>query len=148
MVAGNALISPVEFMLLVVLRSIIAVGAHVSFSVILGYFYGISKFASEIYQREVLHHQHQFIEALHRVLHLKGSVLFHEQKMMEGVLFAMVLHGIYNSLLEFGYTTLALPMVGGMMLYVVYLLHQKNLLQSEGSINKRRFTNALEPAQT
>jgi RsiW-degrading membrane proteinase PrsW (M82 family) len=67
--------------------------------------------------------------------------IFHDQKMMEGVLLAMVLHGIYNSLLEFGYVSIALPMVGAMLFVVVGLLHHKNLLQKNGVLVKRRFVN-------
>ena len=140
-----SLLSGPEFMMLVVLRSLVSVGAHVSFSAILGYFYGVSKFASEIYQQEVLLHRHPVIEKLHQFLHLKGAVLFHEQKMMEGVILAMVLHGIYNSLLEFGYVAIALPMVGAMLLIVTFLLHQKSLLQQSGNLVKRRFENVVAP---
>lgn len=130
-----------EFMMLVGLRSLVSVGAHISFSAILGYFYGVAKFANTIYAQEVLEYRHPFIEKMHQLIHLKGAVLFHEQKMMEGVLLAMLLHGIYNSLLEFGYVSMALPMVGGMMFVVVGLLHHKKLLQKNGVLIKRRFRN-------
>ncbi len=136
-VGNTSLLSGTEFALLVVLRSLVSVAAHVSFSAILGYFYGVAKFSSDIYQHEVLEHRHRALEWLHRVLHLKGSVLFHEQKMMEGVLLAMVLHGVYNSLLEFGYVSLALPFVGLLLLTVIYLLHQKELLQQAGRLVRR-----------
>lgn len=129
-----------EFIMLVALRSFVSVGAHVSFSAILGYFYGVAKFANEIYQQEVLENRHPLIEKLHQLFHLKGEVLFHEQKMMEGVMLAMILHGIYNSLLEFGYVSLALPMVGFMVLVVIGLLHHKKVLQSSGVLVKRRFS--------
>ncbi len=139
---GNmSLFSAPEFMMLVVLRSIVSVGAHVSFSAILGYFYGMAKFAHTIYQQEVLERRHPIIEKMHQCLHLKGEVLFHEQKLMEGVLLAMVLHGVYNSLLEFGYVGLALPMVGLMLCIVVALLHHKKLLQKNGVLTQRRFEN-------
>lgn len=137
-IGDTSLLSGAEFAMLVVLRSLVSVGAHVSFSAILGYFYGVAKFSSEIYQQEVLQHRHRALEWLHRVLHLKGSVLFHEQKMMEGVLLAMVLHGVYNSLLEFGYVSLALLFVGFLLFLVVYLLHQKQLLQQAGSLVRRQ----------
>ena len=140
-ISQMSLFSWPQFMMLVALRSLISVGAHVSFSAILGYFYGVSKFANTIYQQEVLENRHPLIEKFHQILHLKGEVLFHEQKMMEGVLLAMVLHGIYNSLLEFGYVSFALPMVACMMFVVVALLHQKKLLQKNGVLVKRRFSN-------
>ena len=140
-IKSMSLFSWPEFMMLVALRSLVSVGAHVSFSAILGYFYGVAKFANTIYQQEVLENRHPFLEKLHQVLHLKGSVLFHDQKMMEGVLIAMVLHGVYNSLLEFGQVALAMPMVGMMMCTVVYLLHYTCFLQKNGALVKRRFNN-------
>jgi len=149
-ISGMSLFSWPEFMMLVALRSLVSVGAHVSFSAILGYFYGVAKFANNIYQREVLENRHPIMEKIHQIIHLKGEVLFHEQKMMEGVLLAMVLHGIYNSLLEFGYVSFALPMVGMMMFVVVGLLHHKQLLQENGVLVKRRFSNEslIEPPFT
>ena len=140
-ISQMSLFSWPEFMMLVGLRSLVSVGAHVSFSAILGYFYGVAKFANTIYQQEVLEDRHPLIEKIHQVLHLKGAVLFHEQKMMEGVMLAMILHGIYNSLLEFGYVSFALPMVGMMLFLVVSLLHYKKLLQKNGVLVKRRFNN-------
>jgi RsiW-degrading membrane proteinase PrsW (M82 family) len=140
-ISQMSLFSWPEFMMLVALRSLVSVGAHVSFSAILGYFYGVAKFANNIYQQEVLEQRHPIIEKMHQILHLKGAVLFHEQKMMEGVLIAMVLHGIYNSLLEFGYVSFALPMVGLMIFVVLGLLHHKKLLQKNGVLVKRRFRN-------
>lgn len=140
-ISQMSLFSWPEFMMLVGLRSLVSVGAHVSFSAILGYFYGVAKFANTIYTQEVLDNRHPLIEKIHQIIHLKGSILFHEQKMMEGVLLAMVLHGVYNSLLEFGHVSMALPMVGGMVFMVVGLLHHKELLQKNGALVKRRFRN-------
>lgn len=140
-ISQMSLFSWPQFMMLVALRSLVSVGAHVSFSAILGYYYGVAKFANTIYQQEVLENRHPLIEKFHQMIHLKGEVLFHEQKMMEGVLLAMVLHGVYNSLLEFGYVSFALPMVACMMFAVVALLHQKKLLQKNGVLVKRRFSN-------
>jgi len=142
-VGSLSLFSWPQFLLLVVLRSVIAIGAHVSFSAILGYYYGVAKFASDIYQQEVLESRHPLLEKLHQFIHLKGSVLFHEQKMMEGVILAMVLHGIYNSLLEFGYLSVALPFIFGLLLIVTVLLHKKSLLQQAGGLVRRGYDNRL-----
>jgi len=140
-ISQMSLFSWSQFMMLVLLRSIVSVGAHVSFSAILGYYYGIAKFANEIYKQEVIENRHPLLEKIHDVFHLRGAIVFHEQKMLEGVLLAMVLHGVYNSLLEFGFVSVALPMVGMMMFMVVGLLHKKKLLQQNGVLVKRRFSN-------
>jgi len=117
-----------------VLRSTVSVMAHVCFSAILGYFYGIARFSKEIYQQEVLEHRHPVIQILHKILHLKGSVLFHEEKMLEGMLLAMFVHAVFNSLLEFGQVTLMIVFLLGLFLWVLNLFHRKQLHFQTGNL--------------
>lgn len=107
------------------LRSLLPVAAHVCFSAILGYFYGISRFAREIYAEEQLRKKHWLIEKAHQILHVKGSVLFHEEKMMEGLILAMGLHAVFNSLLEFDRAALSIPFIGLLLLWVLHSLHTR-----------------------
>ena len=115
-----------------ILRSTISIMAHVCFSAILGYFYGVAKFSREIYQQEVQQHQHPIIKKLHQILHLKGSTLFHEEKMMEGMLLAMLCHAIFNGLLEFGKTTIMVPFLMGLFFIVLNLFHRKKIQTQTG----------------
>lgn len=133
-ISESMLLSGQAFLIMMLLRSIISVGAHVCFSGILGYYYGVAKFATEIYQEESLQKRHRVIEGLHKILHLKKSVLFHDQKMMEGVLLAMGLHAVFNSLLEFGLVTLVFPFVVGMLLNLLYLWHKQNHHECRGEV--------------
>ena len=110
-----------------VLRSTISVMAHVCFSAILGYFYGVAKFSREIYQEEVQQHKHPIIKQLHRIIHLKGSTMFHEEKMMEGMVLAMACHAVFNGLLEFGKTTLMIPFLMILFFLVLSLFHRKKI---------------------
>ncbi len=135
---GNlALLSTQEVALLVGLRSLVSVGAHVGFSAILGYFYGIAKFSSEIYQKEAAENRHPFIEKFHQIMHLKGSVLFHEEKMMEGAILAMLLHGVFNSLLEFGLIGFVFPYIFILIVVVMHILHRQEHLRLQGRIASR-----------
>ncbi|MCK5460824.1 PrsW family intramembrane metalloprotease [Candidatus Gracilibacteria bacterium] len=113
------------FSILILLRSTISVAAHICFSAIFGYFYGVAKFSSRIYQQEQKERQHPIINRLHQVLHLKGATLFHEEQMMLGMLIAMGLHAIFNIFLEFGQIGFAFTFILGLFFVVLHLFHIK-----------------------
>ncbi len=108
------------------LRSTISVVAHVCFSAILGYFYGVARFSTEIYQEESRQRQHPFLRWMHRIFHVKGSTLFHEEKLLEGMLLAMTIHAIFNSLLELGQILYVFPLLFFIFALVLNLLHRKS----------------------
>lgn len=115
------------FSLFVLSRSTISVMAHICFSAVFGYFYGVAKFSSAVYKQENEKKKHPFIEILHKILHLKGETLFHEEKMMVGMLSAMGLHAFFNSLLEFGKSEWVIPFVVFLFFVVLHLFHKKDL---------------------
>ena len=108
------------------LRSSISVIAHVCFSAILGYFYGVANFSSEIYREEVQKNQCRVLRWMHRVFHIRGSVLFHEAKLLEGMLIAMIVHAIFNSFLELGKIGIVFPFLFLVFAFVLNLLHRKS----------------------
>lgn len=119
--------SPSAFMLglFVLLRSTISVLAHVCFSAIFGYFYGIARFSKQLYQEEQIHNQHPILHRLHQIFHLRGETLFHEEKMLEGMLIAMILHAIFNSLLEYEQIAVTVPLLFMLLIYILTLFHKK-----------------------
>ncbi len=108
------------------LRSTVSVIAHVCFSAILGYFYGVANFSSEIYKEEVQKNQCRILRWMHRLFHIRGMVLFHEAKLLEGMLLAMIVHAIFNSLLELGQIGLIFPLLFIIFAFVLNLLHRKS----------------------
>lgn len=108
------------------LRSTVSVVAHVCFSAILGYFYGVARFSTEIYQEELKQRQHPILRFMHRILRIKGSTLFHEEKLIEGMLLAMIVHAIFNSFLELGHILYVFPLLFGLFAYILNLLHKKS----------------------
>jgi RsiW-degrading membrane proteinase PrsW (M82 family) len=122
---GNVLFS--KFLIFFILRSTISIIAHVCFSAIFGYFYGIAHFAEEIYQTERQKNQHRLIMLMHKILHLKSSTIFREEMMMEGMLLAMLMHAIFNSLLEFEKTNLLIPGIMLLFFIVLNLFHRKKI---------------------
>ena len=114
------------FFSFVILRSSVSAMAHICFSGILGYFYGIARFSNEIYQQTTQKSKNIAIKYLNQILHLKETTLFHEEKMMEGMILAMTLHAIFNALLEYGKTTIALPLLFLLFWITIKLFHTQN----------------------
>jgi len=108
------------------LRSTISVIAHVCFSSIMGYFYGIAHFSNEIYREECRENRHPVLKIVHKIFHLKAAPLFHEEKMLEGLFLAMFVHAVFNSLLEFELVALVIPFLIGIFLYILNLLHRRD----------------------
>lgn len=90
-------------------RSSFSTFAHIMFSGILGYYYGVAHFAKPILQNEIRKNRHQFIQALHRIFGWREEKLFHEEKLFEGLLFSIVLHALFNIFLEMNFTYLIVP---------------------------------------
>ncbi len=131
------LMSMLQLTVIISLRSVLSVGAHVGFSAILGYFYGIAKFADPIYQAQSLKHKSWFVEKVHQVMHVRQSVVFHDQKMLEGVALAMILHAAYNSFLEFNFPLIALIEILLLLTCVNILLKQKKWFRHWESLNTK-----------
>jgi RsiW-degrading membrane proteinase PrsW (M82 family) len=123
------------FVVFLVLRSTISVVAHVCFSAILGYFYGVARFADDCYREASECHRHILIHRLHQVLHCKSGTLFHEEKMMEGMLLAMLVHAIFNSLLEFEAFIVVIPFLSFIFVAVLNLFHRKQIHVQNGNLN-------------
>ncbi|PID70301.1 hypothetical protein CSB37_02860 [bacterium DOLZORAL124_38_8] len=118
-----------------VLRSLVPVLGHVCFSAILGYFYGIAHFSDQIYGTSVqARKQHPIIEFFHKLLHVKGATLFHEEKLMEGLIVAMLIHALFNYALEQGNLSFVLPMLAVLLTTVLHLLHSRFNRQNAGRL--------------
>ncbi len=132
-----------KFLIFFMLRSTISIIAHVCFSAVFGYFYGIAHFAKEIYQEERQKNQHRLLALMHKILHLKGSTIFREEMMIEGMLLAMILHAIFNSLLEFEKTNLLIPGILLLFFFVLNLFHRKRLHAQVGNTPSLPYVNYL-----
>lgn len=119
-----------------IFRSIFSTFAHILFSGIYGYFYGIAHFAKPILQEQIRENRHPLLNALHRVVHLKSETLFHEEKMMEGLLLALGLHALFNIALEIGWTFVIIPYLVFGYMFLSYLFAQKE--------NHKRYNRLIE----
>lgn len=122
----------------IALRSTISVAAHVCFSAILGYYYGMSQFACEIYQTEEQERKHPGIKLFHQIMHLKETTCFKEETLLVGMLIAMVTHAIFNSLLQFNLLHIVIPLLAGMFFYTLSLYHKQTAYHRTGQFKTRK----------
>lgn len=86
---------------LFLVRSVFVVFIHILCSGIYGYFYGMGHFAKPVLQ-DMEHSGRKLVlpSFLHRITHLKKTVLFRDEMATLGLLIAMILHGSYDFLLH------------------------------------------------
>lgn len=108
-----------------VFRSLFSTFAHVMFSGILGYYYGLAHFAGPVLQDEHYKRRWPVFRTLAKVFHLKKNVSFHEEKVMEGLVIAVVLHALFNIFLEMNWTFLLVPFLTAGYILLCYLLEKK-----------------------
>lgn len=95
---------------LIFYRMLVTLPIHLVTSGIFGYFYGLAHFAVPITRAE----GGEKIKGGHflpKILSLKRSTLFHEEKMIEGIFFATLFHAGINLLFEFNLGFLAVPLI-------------------------------------
>ncbi|MEK7523546.1 MAG: PrsW family glutamic-type intramembrane protease [Patescibacteria group bacterium] len=106
-------------------RSVFSTFAHILFSSIFGYYYGIAHFAKPLLQEELRNNRHTFWDWYHKVFKWKTADLFHEQKMLEGLTLAVGLHAVYNIFLEMNWTFIMVPYLVIGYLFVSHLFTMK-----------------------
>ena len=115
-----------------VFRSLFSTFAHVLFSGIYGYFYGLAYFADPIWAEKNREKRHPFLNTLHKFTHFKKSRVFQAEKLTEGLLLATVLHAIFNILLEMNVTFFMIPFLLIGYNYLNHLFHKKENLKYYG----------------
>lgn len=108
-----------------IFRSLFSTFAHIMFSGVLGYHYGVAIFATQELQEDKTQKRWKIIRWFARALHFKKETLFHEEQIAEGVLIAVILHAIFNIFLEMSWTFLLVPYLTGGFIYLNYLLEKK-----------------------
>jgi RsiW-degrading membrane proteinase PrsW (M82 family) len=92
-----------------VFRAIFSTFAHILFSGVYGYFYGVAYFADPIWSEEVRKKRHSFINLLHTIFHFKRNRVFATEKLSEGLMLAIFLHASFDILLEMNQTFFMVP---------------------------------------
>lgn len=119
-----------DFVFPFVFRSLFSTFAHVMFSGIFGYFYGVAHFASPILKKELKEKQHPILRFFHKYFHLKRKAMFHDEKILEGLLVAASLHSLFNVFLEMEWVFVIVPFLFIGFLILSYLLENKENLKN------------------
>ncbi|MCD6109520.1 PrsW family intramembrane metalloprotease [bacterium] len=117
-----------------IFRSLFSTFAHIMFSGIFGYYYGIGYFANKELKSEIRKNRHPFLKFFHKYFHFKENILFKDEKVLEGLFVATTLHAVFNIFLEMEWTFLIVPFLFSGYLMLNYLLNRKESLKEYGRV--------------
>jgi hypothetical protein len=81
----------------VVGRSILTSMVHILSTGVLGYFFGLAFFSSPLLRDQFAQGKvHPVVQWVHRVLQLKAEAIYSQYKMAQGIIAAIVLHGVFD----------------------------------------------------
>lgn len=115
-------------------RSTFSTFAHIMFSGILGYYYGVAHFAKPILQKEIRENRKHWTILLHKIFNLRRERLFYEEKILEGFLISIGLHAIFNIFLELNLTFLIAPFLFAGYIALDYLFELKENHKNYGRL--------------
>jgi len=126
-------------------RSGFSTFAHLMFSGILGYYYGIAHFAKPVLQDEIRANRKHWTIFLHKITSIKKERLFHQEKLLEGLILAIGLHAIFNIFLELNLTFLTVPFLVGGYITLTYLFSIKNNHKKYGKLLEGSKNHSYNP---
>ncbi len=129
-------------------RSSFSTFAHLLFSGVLGYYYGVAYFAKPILQEEIRKNRKHWTIYLHKIFNLKKVRLFHEEKLLEGLIISIGLHAMFNIFLEMGLTFMIVPFLVGGYLTLNYLFSKKENHKNYGKLLKNERNHIILIPQT
>ncbi|MFH1218823.1 MAG: PrsW family glutamic-type intramembrane protease [Candidatus Peregrinibacteria bacterium] len=106
-------------------RSSFSTFAHLMFSGILGYYYGIAHFATPVLQEEIRNKRKHWTRAFHKLLGIRKEKLFYQELIAEGLIVSIGLHAVFNIFLELNLTFLIVPYLIGGYIALTYLFEKK-----------------------
>ncbi|MFA6918211.1 MAG: PrsW family glutamic-type intramembrane protease [Candidatus Gracilibacteria bacterium] len=119
-------------------RSSFSTFAHIMFSGIFGYYYGVAHFAKPMLQEEIRENRHHWTKLLHKIFNMRREKMFHQEKILEGTILAVGLHAIFNVFLEMNLTFMIVPFLVCGYIALDYLFELK-----ENRKNLGKFTNGF-----
>ncbi len=107
-------------------RSLFTTGAHMIFSGIFGYYYGIGKFSIIINkQKKITKENNKTAKFIAKIFRLPLSEGYRQKFIIKGLFLAIGLHAVFNYLLQFNYLWPVILFVIGGYFYLQYLLKRK-----------------------
>lgn len=119
-------------------RSIVTMCAHMVFAGIMGYFYGISKFADPFFDQEKWEgKKHVILDAIERMIKFRKINSYRISTMLKGLFIAMSAHALFNFFLQFQRLWAAVLLILVGYLYIHHLMRRKAVHLILGLQNKR-----------
>ncbi len=125
---------PYNLLLPFLFRSSFSTFAHLLFSGMLGYYYGIAHFAGPILQEEIRSKNSFWSKIPRKILFFRREKLFYEQKLLEGLILAIGLHALFNIFLEMGLTFMIVPFLVCGYIALNYLFDLKENHKNYGKL--------------
>ena len=119
-----------------VFRSLFSSFAHIMFSGILGYYYGVAEFAGPNLKDENLKSSWPIFRKIAKILPFKDEIEFREEKIVQGLFIAVTLHALFNIFLEMGWTFLLVPYLTGGYIWLNHLLEKKEAHKLYGHLTE------------
>jgi len=126
-------------------RSVFSTFAHVMFSGIMGYYYGVAHFAKPVLQEEIRANRKHWTILFHKILSIRKEKLFHQEKTAEGLMIAIGLHAIFNIFLEMNMTFLTVPFLVSGYIALIYLFAKKSNHKKYESLFERIRNHTVNP---
>ena len=125
---------PANLFLPFLFRSAFSTFAHLLFSGIFGYYYGIAHFAAPILQEEMCGKRKIIGKMFHKLVNRKDSREFYQEKLIEGLILAVGLHALFNIFLEMNLTFMIVPYLVGGYTTLNYLFAKKENHKNYGKL--------------
>lgn len=126
---------PTRIFLPFLFRSAFSTFAHIMFSGIFGYYYGVAHFAKPVLQEEIRANRNHWTILLHKIFNWRKERMFHEEKDLEGMIVAVGLHAIFNIFLELNLTVIIVPFLMCGFVALNYLFAQKENHKQYGKLH-------------
>lgn len=118
-------------------RSSFSTLAHIIFSGVLGYYYGVAHFAAPILQEEIRKNRKKWTRGLYKIFNFRREKLFYEEHIFEGLILSIGLHALFNILLEMNWTFLIVPFLAAGYTALNYLFEKKQNHKNYGKLLSR-----------
>lgn len=119
-------ISSGELVSMYIFRSVFTACAHMIFSGVLGYYYGIGKYSITISAEKEITGEHSFFtRAISKIFDLPISESYRQKFVIKGLLIAIGMHATYNYVLQFNFILPCIIFVILGYIYLRYLLNRK-----------------------
>lgn len=110
-----------------VFRSLFSTFAHVMFSGIFGYYYGLAKFAEQVMDEKYNRRRWGLVRKIISLFRLNRLQTFHDQKIAQGLLIAVILHAFFNIFLEMNWTFFIVPFLTGGFILLSYMFDNRRV---------------------